>query len=357
MKTVRIGDKFIGDGHPSFIVAEAGCNHNGDLELAKKLIDMAVNAQADVVKFQTYKSELLYSKQTPMLEHFRERMGFGPDATMFDLIKATELPFELHEPIVEHCRTNNIPFTSTPFDTESVDFLEKFDPPAYKIASFEITHYPLMQKVAQTGKPIILSTGMSDLGDIEKALKTIYAEGNDQVILLHCVSNYPAEPQDYNLRAMETIKRAFGVPVGISDHTPGVETALIAIAAGANLIEKHTTLDQSLPGPDHYFSLKPDQLSELVEGARRVEAMLGSPIKHCTAPEEGMKHIARRSLVAAADIKAGEIVGESAIAVKRPGFGLHPELQDVIIGSTARIDIIEDTPLSWEMFLDPNGSK
>jgi sialic acid synthase SpsE len=349
-KTITIGQKKIGDGHPAFIVAEAGCNHNQSLDIAKKLIDMSVNAQADVVKFQTYDAEKLYSKKTPMMAHFREKMGLSEDATMFDLIKATELPTEMTAPIVDYCKKQSIPFISTPFDVESVDFLEQFNVQAYKIASFEMTHYPLIEKVAAQGKPIILSTGMSNLGDIEKVLTRIQAQNNNQIILLHCVSNYPAKPEDYNLRVINTLKTAFGYPVGLSDHTPGVEVAKIAIALGANIIEKHITIDQSLAGPDHHFSLLPEELSALVQGAKDVEAMLGSPHKHCTDAEQSLKTIGRRSLVANKDISIGTKVTAEMIAVKRPGTGLHPELMEELIGVEVQQDIEYDSPLTWEMF-------
>ena len=222
MKEIKIKGKVVGDGKPCYILAEAGCNHNADINIAKKLIDISVEAQADGIKFQTYKAENMYSKKTPMMKHFKERLSVGNDATMYDLIKMTELPYEMHKPIAGYCLEKEIPFLSTPFGEDDVDFLDKFDVPAYKIASFEMTHFPLIKKVAGKGKPVILSTGMSTLGDIEKVLTIINGEGNDQVILLHCVSNYPAKPEDYNLKVIQTLKSAFGYPVGLSDHTPGI---------------------------------------------------------------------------------------------------------------------------------------
>jgi len=351
VRIVKINDRLIGDGNPCFIIAEAGCNHNQSIEIARKLVDSAVASGADAVKFQTYKSEKLYSRKTPMMEHFRKRMGLSEDATMFDLIKMTELPFDMHQEIVEYCYGQNIPFMSTPFDEESVEFLENFNVPAYKIASFEMTHYPLIKKVAECNKPVVISTGMSSLGDIEQAVSVISKAGNDQIILLHCVSNYPARAEDCNLRVIETMKRAFGFPVGISDHTPGVDVAKIAVAVGANLIEKHITIDQTLPGPDHYFSLTPSELKELVSGARDVEVMLGSPHKQCTDAEQPMKHIGRRSLVAAVAIRKGEKIDKKNIAIKRPGYGIHPMLLDDLVGCCAVRDIEEDEPLAWDMFL------
>jgi len=352
MKHVEIGNKIIGDGQPCYIIAEAGCNHNQDIEIAKKLIDMSVLANADAVKFQSYHAENIYSKQTPMMKHFKERLNSSKSATMFDLIKATELPWNFHPNLVNYCKSNNIPFLSTPFELGAVDLLESFDVPAYKIAAFEMTFYPLLKKVAQTGKPIILSTGMSNLGDIEKAVSCISNENNDQIILLHCVSNYPAKPEDYNLRVMNTLKSAFGCPVGLSDHTPGIELPKIAFALGADMIEKHITINQSLPGPDHYFSLLPDELSALVKNRDEIELILGSPEKKCTDSEQIMKKNGRRSLIASCDICKGDKITKDMIAIKRPGTGLHPELFDYLVGSVAQRNIDEDSPLEWNMFID-----
>ena len=351
MKTIKIGDGKVGDGNPCYVLAEAGCNHNANIDIARKLIDMSVEAGADGIKFQTYKADNMYSKKTPMMQHFKERLSVGENATMYDLIKMTELPYEMHQPISDYCMQMGIPFLSTPFGEDDVDFLDQFDVPAYKIASFEMTHFPLIKKVAGKGKPVILSTGMSTLGDIEKVLEIINAEGNDQVILLHCVSNYPAKPEDYNLKVIQTLKSAFGYPVGLSDHTPGIEVPKIAFAVGVNLIEKHITIDQSLPGPDHYFSLTPDELKELVKVRNGIEKMLGNPQKRCTEAEKSMKYIGRRSLVAAKDIPAGTKIISEMISVKRPGYGLYPELIDNLIGSITVKNIEEDEPLSWNMFV------
>ena len=314
MKTVRIGEKNVGDGNPCFIMAEAGCNHNQELELAKRLVDQAAKARADGVKFQTYRAENMYSRKTPMMAHFKERLSAPDGATMYDLIKMTELPYDFHEPITTYCRQKGVPFFSTPFSEGDVDYLEQLDLPAYKIASFEMTHFPLIRRAASTGRPVILSTGMSTLGDIERVLAIFEREGNDRVILLHCVSNYPCRPEDTNLRVIETLKRTFGFPVGLSDHTPGIEVAKIAIAVGANLVEKHITTDQGLPGPDHYFSLTAEELSALVCAAREIEAMLGSSIKRCTDAELDMKRIGRRSLVAATAIPRGSKITTEMLA-------------------------------------------
>ena len=350
-KTIQIGEKAVGDGHPCFIMAEAGCNHNGDLDLAKRLVDQAVDSGSDGIKFQTYRAESMYSKKTPMMSHFKERLSAPDDSTMYDLIKMTELPYDFHEPIVAYCKERELPFFSTPFSESDVDYLEQFGLFAYKIAAFEMTHFPLLRRAAETLKPVILSTGMSTLGDIERVL-TIYSKaGNDQIILLHCVSNYPSKPEDANLKVIQTLKQTFGFPVGLSDHTPGIEVAKIAIALGANFVEKHITRDQSLPGPDHFFSLTEEELTGLVSAAKEIESMLGSPVKRCTAAESDMKHIGRRSLVAACDIPAGTAVTEEMLAVKRPGYGLDPEIATVLVGKKVVKNIEEDSPLSWDMFM------
>lgn len=357
MRTVKIGKKLVGDGYPCYILAEAGCNHNQDLEIAKRLVDMAALSKADGIKFQTYRAENIYSKKTPMMSHFKQRMNAGKGATMYDLIKKTELSWSMHRPIVEYCRKKKVVFLSTPFEEKAVDFLQTFRVPAYKIASFEMTHFPLIRRVARTGKPVILSTGMSSLGDIEKVVSIIQAEGNDSIILLHCVSNYPAKAEDSNLRVLNTLKSAFGFPVGLSDHTPGIEISKIAMAVGANLIEKHITTDQALPGPDHYFSLTIEELRELVKARDFIESVLGSPYKRCADNEKPMKHMGRRSLIAARDIAGGSCVRADMIAVKRPGYGLHPELMENVIGMVAIKDIEEDEPLSWDMFVRYKNKK
>lgn len=351
MKTVHIGTRPVGDGHPCFIIAEAGCNHNQKLDLAKRLVDMAAAANADAVKFQTYAAEEIYSRKTPMLAHFKKLMNAPDDATMFDLSRATELPYNLQPLVAEYCRRRGTTFFSTVSSQKGIDLLEELGVPVYKIASFEMTHFPLLRQVGQTRKPVILSTGMSNLGDIEKAMNAVVQGGSDQIILLHCVSNYPAKPESCNLRAIQTLKTTFDCPVGFSDHTPGIEVTKIAIAIGANMVEKHITVDQNLPGPDHYFSLTPDQLIALVQAAREIEMVLGSPTKFCTAGEEEMKRIGRRSLCAARDIRKGERVTEAMVAVKRPGTGIPTELMDVVIGAIAVRDIEADEPLSWDMFL------
>lgn len=349
LRRVEIAGRPVGDGCPVYVIAEAGSNHDRKLEQAFRLIDVAAEAGADAVKFQTYSAEELYSRRTPTMTYLR-RAGLVRDGeTVWDLIKRIELPREWHADLAAYCREKKIQFLSTPFDLRAVDDLEAVGCPAYKIASYELLHVPLLRRVARTGKPIILSTGMASLGDIEAAIATIEAAGNSQIVLLHCAINYPARLEDVNLRAMTTMRQAFQRPVGFSDHTSGITADIVAVALGACAIEKHYTLDRKLPGPDHPFAIEPDELAAMVRGIRECEAVLGSPIKGRTAAEEEMYRLGRRSLVAARAIPRGTRITEDMIAVKRPGFGISPLFMDVIVGRTAQRDIEEDEVLTWEL--------
>ncbi len=348
MKTIEIGGVTVGDGHPCYVIAEAGCNHNQSLDLAKQLVDMAADAGADAVKFQTFTAETIVSSKAAAMEH----IAAGSGKTITELFRELQLPTDFHRPIADHCRSRNIPFMSSVFYEEGVALLEELKVPGYKIASFEIGHLPLLREVARTGKPVVLSTGMATLCDIERALDTLSAAGNDKVVLLHCVSNYPARPEDYNLRVVESLKATFDLPVGVSDHTPGIEMPKISVAAGANMIEKHATIDQSLPGPDHSFSVNPMELRDMVAAIRAVEAMLGSPRKRPLESEREMAALGRRSLVAKTAIPAGVVVTAAMLAVKRPGSGLEPYQADVVVGRKVRRDVAADEPLVWDMFLE-----
>jgi sialic acid synthase SpsE len=348
MKTIEIGGVPVGDGHPCYVIAEAGCNHNRSLDLAKQLVDMSADARSDAVKFQTFTADTIVSSKAAAMEH----IGGGGGKTITDLFRELELPTEFHKPIAEHCKERDISFMSSVFYEEGVALLEELNVPAYKIASFEIGHLPLLREVARTGKPIVLSTGMATLCDIERALDTLSAAGNDKVVLLHCVSNYPAKAEDYNLRVVQSLKAAFDLPVGVSDHTPGIEMPKISVAVGADMIEKHVTTDQTLPGPDHSFSVNPAELTAMMEAIRSVEAMLGSPRKRPLESEREMAALGRRSLVAKQDIPAGGVVTAEMIAVKRPGSGIEPYLADVIVGRKVRRAIAADEPFVWDMFLE-----
>jgi len=343
---VKINDKLIGEEEPCFIIAEAGVNHNGSVELAKKLIDAAKDAGADAVKFQTFKAESVVVKDAQKAEYQKETTGEG---SQYDMIKKLELTEEDFRELADYAEKKDIMFLSSPFDKDSIDLLNELDVPAFKVGSGEITNFPLLRYIAKKGKPIILSTGMSTLGEIEEALDVIRSEGVEDIILLHCVSNYPARIEDVNLRAIETLKQAFKLPVGFSDHTLGITAPIAAVALGACVIEKHFTLDRNLPGPDHKASLEPDELKEMVKAIREVEKALGDGIKRPTKEEEEIKKVARRSIVAKVDIPEGAIVTEDMLDVKRPGTGIEPRYIDMIIGKKAKEDIKKDEIISLKM--------
>lgn len=344
---INISGRIIGPSHPCFIIAEAGVNHNGDIKLAKHLVDIAVESCADAVKFQTFNPEEVVSKTAPKAD-YQKKTTFREESQL-DMIRGLELSQEEHIELQSYCRKQDILFLSTPFDKGSVDFLDGLDVPVFKVGSGEITNWSLLKYIAKKGKPIFLSTGMSFLSEVDEAIRVIYEAGNEQLLLLHCVSDYPADPSAANLRAMSTMSQAFQVPVGYSDHTPGIEVALAAVAIGACLIEKHFTLDKDLPGPDHIASLEPEELMALVRGIRVVESSLGHGKKEPDLSELNTADVARRSLVAARDIQANTKLSEELIAIKRPGTGLSPKLLPHLIGRTARIDIKAGTLLTWEM--------
>ena len=346
MRKIRIGSKLIGEEEPCFIVAEAGVNHNGDVELAKKLIDVAKDAGADAVKFQTFKAENVVVEDAQKAEYQKETTGEG---TQYEMIKSLELSEEDFEGLADYAKKKDILFLSSPFDKESVGLLYELDIPAFKVGSGEITNFPLLRYIAKKGKPIILSTGMSSLGEVEEALNVIRSEGAEDVVLLHCVSNYPAMIEDVNLRALETLKQAFKIPVGFSDHTLGTTASIAAVALGACVIEKHFTLDRDLPGPDHKASLEPDELKEMVKAIRDVEKALGDGIKRPTKEEEEIKKVARRSIVAKKDIPEGTILTEDMLDAKRPGTGIPPKYWDSVVGERAKVGIEGDRIITWEM--------
>lgn len=349
MKKIKVGDRWIGEGEPCFIIAEAGSNHDGKLEQAKQLIDIAVEAGADAVKFQTYSAEKLYSRKTPTMKYLKKDKLIKKNESVWNLIKKIEMPREWHKPVADFCKERGIIFLSTPFDLKAVDELEEVGMVAYKVASFEITHLPLLQYVAKKEKPIILSTGMADLSDIELALDTIYKQGNRDVVLLHCTVGYPPKYKDLNLRVIQTMRQAFQLSVGLSDHTLGITLDIAAVALGACVIEKHFTISRKLKGPDHPFALEPDELKNMVQAIRDTEASLGSPVKKHTKSEEEMYKLARRSLVAACNIAKGTRITKEMLNVKRPGYGIHPKMMNVVIGRTTKVNIEEDDILTWKM--------
>ena len=347
MIRVKIGDRNIGDGEHCLIIAEAGVNHNGSIKLAKKLIDAVKDARADAVKFQTFKAENIVIKNAEKAEYQKETTQRGE--SQYEMLKKLELTEEDFNELAGYAKKTGILFLSSPFDKESADLLDELEVPAFKIGSGEITNSPLLKHIAKKGKPIILSTGMATLGEVEEALNVIRDEGVEDVILLHCVSNYPARIEDVNLRAMETLKQAFKLPVGFSDHTLGITASIAAVALGACVIEKHFTLDRNLIGPDHKASLEPDELKEMVKTIRDVEKALGNGVKIPTKEEEEIKRIARRSIVAKVDIPKGTTITEDMMDAKRPGRGIEPKSIDMIVGEKAKEDIRKDEIVTWKM--------
>lgn len=327
---------------PVLIIAEAGVNHNGDLELARRLIDAAAEAGADLVKFQTFKAESLVTATARKADYQTRNSGGGE--TQHEMLRRLELSPEAHHELIAHCAARGIGFFSTGFDLESVDFLVSLGLDKFKIPSGEITNLPYLRHVGRHGKEVILSTGMATLGDIEAAIEALEQAGTPRSMLtvLHCTTEYPTPMNEVNLRAMQSIGQAFGVAVGYSDHTPGIEVAIAATALGASVIEKHFTLDRNLPGPDHKASLEPQELKAMVTAIRNIETALGDGIKRLTPSEATNRPVARKSLVAARPIRAGEAFSEENLAAKRPGTGISPMQWDSIIGRIARRDYQSD---------------
>ena len=325
-----------------FIIAEAGVNHNGDINLAKKLIDVAVEAKVDAVKFQTFKTELCVSKNAKKASYQEENTG--KEESQFEMIKKLELDENTHKELIAYCKEKNITFLSTPFDSDSIKLLDELGLSTFKIPSGEITNLPYLRQIGGLNKKIILSTGMANLGEVEAAIEVLVKSGTkrENISLLHANTQYPTPMEDVNLKAMITLKNAFGLEVGYSDHTLGIEVDIAAVAMGAKIIEKHFTLDKSLPGPDHKASLEPDELTAMVRGIRNIELALGDRLKHFSKSESENIKIARKSIVAKCDIKKGEIFSEQNICIKRPGDGINPMRWDEVIGQISQKDYKQD---------------
>lgn len=325
------------------IIAEAGVNHNGSMEVAKQLVDAAVDAGVDIIKFQTFKAEKLVSKSAKQAEYQKRNIGDGNDS-QYEMLKKLELSKENHEELIAYCKEKGIRFWSTAFDFESMDYLHSLNLGLWKIPSGEITNYTFIRKIASYKEPVIMSTGMCDGTDIQNAIHVLIQYGlkKEQIALLHCNTQYPTPYQDVNLRAMNSIKDTFGLAVGYSDHTQGIEVPIAAVAMGATVIEKHFTLDRNLPGPDHKASLEPHELKAMVNAIRNIEQALGDGIKKVSDSEKGNISVARKSIVAACTIKKGELLTEDNLTVKRPGTGLSPMLWENVIGTVAIKDYEEE---------------
>lgn len=326
----------------TLIIAEAGVNHNGDLAIARQLIDVAATAGADFVKFQTFSADTLVTRSAGKADY--QTKTTAKDQSQHEMIRRLELTRAMHESLIVHCRSRGIAFFSTGFDSASVDLLVELGLDRFKIPSGEITNLPYLRHVGGYSKPVILSTGMATLGEIEAALVTLEQAGTprERITVLQCTTEYPAPMKDVNLRAMVTIGQAFGVAVGYSDHTPGIEVAIAAVALGATVIEKHFTLDRNLPGPDHSASLEPDELKAMIAAIRNIEKALGDGIKTPSASEVKNKSVVRKSLVAVQAISTGEIFTPVNVGVKRPGTGLSPMRWDEVIGRAASRDFSPD---------------
>ncbi len=339
---IRFGDRAVGDGAPCFVIAEIGANHNRDMDLARRMIDAAVGAGADCVKFQTFKADQHYSRLSP-------RVSSHPDIDIHTLIEQTEIDRDWLAPLKNHTEAQGAVFLSSIGDTEALALLEGLDVCGYKNTSFELTDLDLIGAMAATGKPLILSTGMADMDDIRRAVEVCRRAGNDQVILLQCTSLYPAPAHLSNLRAMAAMRDAFGLLTGYSDHTEGDQVPLAAVALGACVVEKHFTTDRSLPGPDHFFAMEPDGFRTMVSRLREVEAALGDGVKDGPRREERENfEIGRRSLHAAVDIPAGAVITTDMLCVKRPGLGIPPHRRGELVGRTARADIKADQWITWD---------
>lgn len=325
------------------IIAEAGVNHNGDLELAKKLIDAAADAGVDYVKFQTFNSKKLVSKSAKKADYQKENTNDAIESQL-KMLQRLELSKENHLVLIEYCKTKNIRFLSTAFDLDSIDFLHQLNIDLWKVPSGEITNLPYLRKLGSLGKPVIISTGMAEMQEIDDAIKVIISAGtdSDNITVLHCNTEYPTPMHDVNLTAMNTIKNVFNVPVGYSDHTLGIEIPIAAVALGAKVIEKHFTLDKTMEGPDHKASLEPFELKAMVHAIRNIELAMGNGIKVPSPSEAKNKPIARKSIVANTDIFKGEVFNESNLTIKRPGTGISPMKWDEVIGSKATKDYKTD---------------
>lgn len=344
-RSINISGRKIGDGQPVFIVAEAGVNHNGSMTLAKKMIDAAKAAGADAVKFQTFKAEELATKRAPKAGYQKKRVK---GKSHYEMLKELELSAEDFKQLSYYSSRKKIIFLSTPFDALSADLLDKIGMPAFKISSGEITNLPLLCRIAHFGKPIILSTGMASLSEVKNAVKAIFSLGNKKLILLHCTSSYPTRYEDVNLLAMKTLRKTFNVPVGYSDHTPGLETPVAAAALGAVVIEKHFTLDKKLEGPDHRASLSPEEFRKMVKTIRNIEKALGDGIKAPRKTEMAVQAVARKSIVALRNVSKGTQLSAEMLTIKRPGTGISPKYLNELTKRRAKTNIKRDQVITWD---------
>lgn len=351
IKNIKIRNKTIGRGNPVFIIAEAGVNHNGRLDLALKLVDAAADAGADAVKFQTFKAEQVVTEAGVMADY--QKKNIGKTSSQMEMLRRFELKEKFYKPIINKCRKKNILFLSTPHGhVESVNFLHNLGVAAFKIGSGDLTNFPLLKHSARLRKPMIVSTGMATLQEIKEAVNIIKKSGNHQIVVLHCTTNYPTPPEEVNLRAMQTMMKKLNVPVGYSDHTLGAQVPVMAVTLGACVIEKHLTLGNDMPGPDHKASANPEVFKKMVDEIRRIETIMGSSEKNPLPGELKLRAVVRKSVVAIRDIKKGEKFNPRNLGLKRPGTGLEPKYFHQVIGKLALADIRADELIKKEHYAE-----
>jgi N,N'-diacetyllegionaminate synthase len=349
MKSIKLGNVEVGPGLPPYIIAEVGSNHNGDMDLCRRMIDAAAAAGAHAVKFQSWTDRSLIAEEEYLrnTDYSDKKKHFG---SLREMVTAYQLTAEQHHEARSHCAAQGIAFCSTPFSPQEVDLLEELDVPFFKIASMDIVHIPLLKYVARKKRPVMISTGMATMSEIERAVQTVQDEGNDQIVLLHCISIYPPDYDTVNLRNMAMLQQAFDLPVGFSDHTLGTAIPLAAIAIGACVIEKHFTLDQDMPGWDHAISANPEQLRTIVEEGNNIFAALGESVRTVSAAEMEKRKKFRRSLVARRKLERGTLISETDLDAKRPGTGIAPNEVAYVVGRRLTVDVAADQVLRWEDF-------
>jgi N-acetylneuraminate synthase/N,N'-diacetyllegionaminate synthase len=345
-RDIKIGERLIGKNYPVFIIAEAGVNHNGDIVLAKKLIDVAVESGADAVKFQTFDPKTLVTKDASQADYQAENIG--NKETQYEMLDRLKLKREYHKELQQYAKEKNIIFCSTPFSDSDVDFLDELGIPFFKIGSSDTNNLPLLKYIAEKNKPMIVSTGMSDMEDILEAVSIIRKSGNEDIVILHCTTQYPTPTYEVNLHAMLTMKEKCDVLVGYSDHTKGIEVPIASVAMGACVIEKHFTLDKNMEGPDHKASLEPDELKEMVRMIRNIEKALGAKEKKPSEITMKVAEVAQKSIISNKDIKAGSVIKKEDLIIKRPGTGIEPKHLEDMIGKEALVDISKDSLIKWE---------
>jgi N,N'-diacetyllegionaminate synthase len=352
-RQIGIGGRQLGEGLPVYVIAEAGVNHNGRLDLGMQLVDAAAGSGADCVKFQSFRTERLATRRVPKARYHIETTG--AEQSWFDLLKSQEMDREMHMALIERCRERGITFLSTPYDTESADLLEQLGVPAFKIASTDSNNIPFLRYVARKRRPMILSTAMCTLDEVRDSVSAIAAEGLRELVVLHCTGNYPAPVENVHMRAMSLMRETLGLPVGYSDHTEGELSAVLATGLGASAYEVHFTLDRSLPGPDHRMSLTPEELRRRVAVIRDAERALGRPEKAVQPSEADNRRILRKSIVAARDLRRGERLTASDLDIKRPGTGIAPARFEAILGRRLARDVPADEVLTDEALEEPGA--